>query len=57
MDDVKEIIVEMQKLISKADDFTRLNNAIDAKLQCELAIAHAYLDRYLNKIERLPRAA
>lgn len=57
MKDIQDLIEGLQSLVSKADDVTRANKSINAKMQCEVAIAHAYLDRYLNKIERMPRAA
>lgn len=57
MDDIKELIEGLQKLVGKADDVQRSNKHIDAKLYCEIAIARAYLDRRLNQIERLARAA
>ena len=57
MDDIKTLIEGLQSLVSKADDVTRSNKKIDNRLYCEIAIARAYLDRRLNQIERMARAA
>lgn len=57
MDDIKELIEGLQRLVSKADDVQRSNKQIDKRLYCEIAIARAYLDRRLNQIERLAERA
>ncbi len=56
MVDVKELIDGLRELVSKADDVTRHNKQIDAKMFLEIEVARTYLDRRLNQIQRM-RAA
>jgi len=56
MDDIKILIEGLQSLVSKADEVSKLKE-IQKKQYCEIAIARAYLDRRLNQIERIARAA
>lgn len=57
MADIQELIEILQKAINKADDVAQANKEMEKKAFCEIAIVRAYLDRKLNQIERIARAA
>lgn len=57
MADVKELIEGLRQLVSKADGVARRNKNIDAKMFLEIEVARTYLDRRLNEISRIGRAA
>lgn len=56
MVDLKELIEGLRDLVSKADDVTRHNKQIDAKMYLEIEVARTYLDKRLNQIQKM-RAA
>lgn len=57
MEDVKELLEGIRDLVSKADDVTRMHKEIDLNLYLQISIARDYLDRRLNQIQRIARAA